>query len=202
MFCSIILDILNVAANTHATLFAWNQNKTFRDIRVRHYITTWTESVVEICHYKATWASCQIRNIAVCACAGNAGYVFPRRRLKSKSLVSDPGMHHGTCVTHVPCMSGSLTRGGGENVPGISSACASAIWRIWQEAHYTEVSQLKLSVVSVQYIHNSLVNLFRDQMYRGEQHTEMINSHETTTTPKLYLLYWYTYCRDVKAARI
>ena len=29
-------------------------------------------------------------------------------------------MHHGTCVTHVPwCMSGSLTCGDGENVPGI-----------------------------------------------------------------------------------
>ena len=29
-------------------------------------------------------------------------------------------MHHGTCVTHVPwCMSGSLTDGGGENVPDI-----------------------------------------------------------------------------------
>ena len=28
----------------------------------------------------------------------------------------DPGMHHGTCVTHMPwCLSGSLTRGGGEN---------------------------------------------------------------------------------------
>ena len=47
-------------------------------------------------------------------------------------------MHHGTCVTHVPwCMSGSLTRGGGENVPGIPGACAPAILRIWQEAHYT-----------------------------------------------------------------
>ena len=35
-------------------------------------------------------------------------------------------MHHGTCVTHVPwCMSGSLTRGGGENVPGIPGACAT-----------------------------------------------------------------------------
>ena len=41
-------------------------------------------------------------------------------------LVSDPGMHHGTCVTHVPrLMSGSLTRGGGENVPGIPGACAT-----------------------------------------------------------------------------
>ena len=45
-------------------------------------------------------------------------------------------MHHGTCVTHVPwCMSGSLTCGGGENVPGIPGACAPAILRIWQEAH-------------------------------------------------------------------
>ena len=37
---------------------------------------------------------------------------FPRHRLQRKPLVSDTGMHHGTCVTHVPwCMSGSLIRG-------------------------------------------------------------------------------------------
>ena len=35
-------------------------------------------------------------------------------------------MHHGTCVTHVPwCMSGSLNRGGGENVPRIPGACTT-----------------------------------------------------------------------------
>ena len=51
---------------------------------------------------------------------------FPRHRLQRKPLVSDPGMHHGTCVTHVPwCMSGSLTRGGGKNFPGIPGACAT-----------------------------------------------------------------------------
>ena len=51
---------------------------------------------------------------------------FPRHWLQRKPLVSDPGMHHGTCVTHVPwCMSGSLTRGDGENVPGIPGACAT-----------------------------------------------------------------------------
>ena len=82
------------------------------------------------------WASYQIRKIAGCACAGNAGNVFPRRRFQRKPLVSDPGMHHGTCVTHVPwCMSGSLTCGDGENVPGIPGACAPANLRIWQEAH-------------------------------------------------------------------
>ena len=48
---------------------------------------------------------------------------FPRHRFQRKPLVSDPGIHHGTWVTHVPwCMSRSLTRGGGENVPG---ACAT-----------------------------------------------------------------------------
>ena len=82
------------------------------------------------------WASYQIRKIAGCACAGNAGNVFPCRRIQRKPRVSDPGMHHGTCVKHVPwCMSGLLTRGGEENVPGIPGACATAIWRIWQEAH-------------------------------------------------------------------
>ena len=41
-----------------------------------------------------------------------------------KPLVSDPGMHHGTCVTHVSWfVSGSLTRIDGENVPDIPGAC-------------------------------------------------------------------------------
>ena len=53
---------------------------------------------------QAPWASCQIRNIACCACAGIAGtFSHPPR-------ISDPDMHHGTCVTHVPWwMQGSLT---------------------------------------------------------------------------------------------
>ena len=80
------------------------------------------------------WASYQIRQIVSCAGAGNAGNAFPRRRLQRKLVISDPCMHHGTCVTHVPwCMSGSLTHDGGENVPGIPGA--SAILRIWQDAH-------------------------------------------------------------------
>ena len=51
---------------------------------------------------------------------------YPRHRLLRKPLVNDPGMHHGTCVAHVPwCMSGSLTCGDGEIVPGIPGACAT-----------------------------------------------------------------------------
>ena len=54
---------------------------------------------------------------------------FPRHRLQRKPLVNDPGMHHGTCVTHVPwCMSGLLNRGGGEIVPNIPGACATRIF--------------------------------------------------------------------------
>ena len=63
---------------------------------------------------RSLWASYQIRKIAGCACAGNAGNVFPCRQFQRKPLVSDPGMHHSTCVPHVPwCMSGSLTCGNG-----------------------------------------------------------------------------------------
>ena len=51
---------------------------------------------------------------------------FLRHRLQRQPLVSDPGMHHGTCVTHVPwCMSGSLFRDDGENVLDIPGACAT-----------------------------------------------------------------------------
>ena len=104
-----------------------------------NYISYRNQCVYTLTHLPLVphiWASYQIRKIAGCACAGNAGNVFPRRRFQRKPLVSDPGMHHGTCVTHVPwCMSGSLTCGDGENVPGIPGACAPANLRIWQEAH-------------------------------------------------------------------
>ena len=51
---------------------------------------------------------------------------YPRHRLHRKPLVSDPSMHHDTRVTRLPwCMSGSLTRDGGENVAGIPGACTT-----------------------------------------------------------------------------
>ena len=61
---------------------------------------------------------------------------FPGHRPQRTPLVSDPGMHHGTCVTHVPwCMSGSLTCGGGENFPAFPAHAQPAILRIWPETH-------------------------------------------------------------------
>ena len=81
-----------------------------------------------------TWASCRIRKIMVCACAGNAGNIFPATEFK-ELLRRDPGTHHGTCVTHVPwSMSGLITRGGGENIPSIPGVCATPAkppCRIW-----------------------------------------------------------------------
>ena len=51
---------------------------------------------------------------------------FRCHRRQRTPLVNDPGRHYGTCVMHVPwCMSGSLTRDGGENVPGIPGAYAT-----------------------------------------------------------------------------
>ena len=109
---------------------------------------------------KLPWASYQIRKIAGCACAGNAGNIFPHRRFRSKSLVSDPGMHHGTCVTHVPwCMSGSLIRSDGENVPGIPGACAPAILRIWQEAHTDAGKPVLLAIIDWHFIQLKLVTI-------------------------------------------
>ena len=97
------------------------------------------------------WTSYQIRKIVGCACTGNARNVFPCRRLQRKLLVSDPGMHHGTCVTHVSwCMSGSLTRDGGENVPGIPGACTPAILPIWQEAHAWDFTTLNTRTMYTQ----------------------------------------------------
>ena len=57
----------------------------------------------------ATMESCSmglIPDTQNCSCAGNAGNVSPPLR------VSDPDIHHGMCVMHMPwCMSGSLTSG-------------------------------------------------------------------------------------------
>ena len=61
---------------------------------------------------------------------------FPCRWFQRKPPVSDPVMHHGMCVTHMPCcMLGSLTCGGVENVPGIPGACATGNFTYLQEAH-------------------------------------------------------------------
>ena len=68
---------------------------------------------------------------------------FPRHRLQSKLLVNDPGMHHGTCITHVPWwMSGSLIFSRGKNVPGIPGPCTTGNFSYLARGPYTTSSLL------------------------------------------------------------
>ena len=78
------------------------------------------------------WASCQIRKIASAHAPGMPGTFSPPPR------VSDPDMHHGMCVTHVPWrMPGSLTSGflwsrrRGKTFPAFPAHAQPAILRIW-----------------------------------------------------------------------
>ena len=88
----------------------------------RSYIQDW-------CH---PWASCQIRKIAGAHAPGMPGTFSQPPR------VSNPDMHHGTCVTHVPwCMPGSLTRvflwirRRGKTFPAFPAHAQPEILRIW-----------------------------------------------------------------------
>ena len=81
-------------------------------------------------------ASYQIRKIAGAHAPGMQGTFLPPPR------VSDPDMHHGTCVTHEPwCMPGSLTSGflwsrrRGETFPTFPAHAWSAVLRIWTKTH-------------------------------------------------------------------
>ena len=61
---------------------------------------------------------------------------FSPQRLQRLLLFSDPGMHQGITVMHVPwCISGSLTRGGRENVPAFPVHAQPAKLRISLEVH-------------------------------------------------------------------
>ena len=72
---------------------------------------------------------------------GMPGTISPP--LTSKETASYPGMHHGTCFTHVPwCMSGSLARGGG----GKSSRHS---WRMHNTQFYVSGKRPIVSVVMV-----------------------------------------------------
>ena len=72
---------------------------------------------------------------------------FRRHRLQMKPLVSDPSMHHGTCVTHVPwCMSGSLTRGVRKNVPGIPGECVTHNFALIARGPWRRISETNINV--------------------------------------------------------
>ena len=89
---------------------------------------------------------------------------FPRHRLQRKPLVSDPGIHPATCVTHVPWwMPGSLIRSGRENVPGIPGACAPTLLRIWQKVNPKRLYTVRFIPITIHRIETLYEDLCRRQ---------------------------------------
>ena len=83
------------------------------------------------------WPLTRYATLRVAHAPGMSGTVSPPPR------VSDPDMHHGTCVTHAPwCMPGSLTSVfffksvAEKTFPAFPAHAHPAILRIWLEAHW------------------------------------------------------------------
>ena len=72
-------------------------------LRLVNLSCSWLAPVVWL-HYLTHWPLARYAQLRVAHAPGMPGTFSPPPR------VSDPDMHHGTCVTHVPwCMPGSLT---------------------------------------------------------------------------------------------
>ena len=88
-----------------------------------------------------SWASCQISKISSCACAGNAGIVFPttvgKRPRHASWHVRDARavMHAGIAKWRFPLKSVA-----GKSFPAFPTHAQSAFLRIWQEAHWNGAS--------------------------------------------------------------
>ena len=90
---------------------------------IQHWLREWRSSCSSMLPYGPLTRYVKLR---VAHAPGMPGTFSPPPISKETAIVSDPSMHNGTCVTHVPwCMSGWLTRGGGEYIPGIPGACAT-----------------------------------------------------------------------------
>ena len=151
---------VNTDASNNVRLFSW-QNEIYLInvllvlfnfvssglvLSVRHVLLSPMSLICHLCFVKIRtplWASCQIHKIAGAHAPGMPGTFSPPPQ------VSDPDMHHGTCVTHVPwCMPGSLTssflwnRRRGKTFPAFPALAQPAILRIWQEAHSSDLEPI------------------------------------------------------------
>ena len=140
MWCTCIIIIVN-SFKALMVLIICTPGKYRAYIKGFHFFNCMADPVVKQSHspYQLTsdsitwqWASCQIRKIAGAHAPGMPGTFSPSPQ------VSDPDMHHGTCVTHVPwCMPGSLTssslwnRRRGKTFPAFPAHAQPAILRIW-----------------------------------------------------------------------
>ena len=108
---------------------------------------------------------------------------FPRHRLQRKPLASDPGMHHGTCVTHVPwCMSGTLTHGGGEDVDQQTALIKVAEVITWDIVAFLEMryhSRQKNGACKV-LIKTWDIVVFLEMRYYPRQKWRMQSAHQSS----------------------
>ena len=119
---------LRICYNWFRRLLGTNGHKAF--IGTNDWLTA-SKAYTKVSWSCFPWASCQIRQIAGAHAPGMPGTFSPPPR------VSNPDMHHGTCVTHVPwCMPGLLTRvflwiqRRGETFPAFPAHAQPAILRI------------------------------------------------------------------------
>ena len=113
------------------------------------------------CLYPIVWPDCYGGKSYDCSSNQNCGFrmrrhtgnVFPATEFKGNRQLTIPA-----CITACTwCMSWSLTRGSGENVPGILRACATRNfthlargswhhWRIWEKdsQEFTQILMLQL----------------------------------------------------------
>ena len=146
--------------------------------------------------------------------------MFSRHRLQRKTLVSYHGMHHGTCIMHVPWyISGSLIRGGGENASGIPGACATCkftylardpwyiIWCYMNSVLYPRLAMLTmimpLSIVCAQLLPPSSeikalafvsdVNVtenYNEEDIKPAKHVRCYNSSHDWVSPITWIIRW------------
>ena len=107
------------------------------------YFWDWmNSSLVQVIAW-CSWASCQICKIAGCACAGNAGNVFPATTIKRSRHASRhvrdarAVMHAGIANQQFPLKSVA-----GKTFPAFPAHAQPAILRIWQEAHWSSSHSL------------------------------------------------------------
>ena len=126
-------------SHTWFTLYFW---KAIWSLALTHRINYRLQHVrITIVVMYSSWHGPLTRYVKLRECRER----FPRHRLQRNPLVSDTGTHHGTCATQVPWwMSGSLTRGSGENVPGILGACTTR--------NFTYLTRDPLVIMSLVYI--------------------------------------------------
>ena len=82
------------------------------------------EQILCIITMTSPWASYQIRKIAGCACAGNAGYIFSATA-GYRSWQASRHVRNARAVMHAGLISGLLWRRWRGNVPGIPGACTT-----------------------------------------------------------------------------